>query len=133
MCVCMRRSYRSDEAQDAIISQNKIGGPERMPQVVLMPPDMSSRTSLGERQKIVDAFMRFDTDSSGSLEHEEVLNILTRATGKQMSIDEAKTFLKRFDTNKDGRLNVVEVRPSASGESSWISQRMTTVYAAAAV
>lgn len=104
-----------------------------MPQVVLMPPDMSSRTSLGERQKIVDAFMRFDTDSSGSLEHEEVLNILTRATGKQMSIDEAKTFLKRFDTNKDGRLNVVEVRPSASGESSWISQRMTTVYAAAAV
>ena len=113
--------------------KNKIGGPERMPQVVLMPPDMSSRTSLGERQKIVDAFMRFDTDSSGSLEHEEVLNILTRATGKQMSIDEAKTFLKRFDTNKDGRLNVVEVRPSASGESSWISQRMTTVYAAAAV
>lgn len=54
-----------------------------MPQVVLMPPDMSSRTSLGERQKIVDAFMRFDTDSSGSLEHEGVLNILTRATGKQ--------------------------------------------------
>jgi len=70
--------------------------------------DMAGRTTFGERQKIVDAFMRFDTDSSGSLEHEEVLHILTRATGKQMSVDEAKRFLKRFDANMDGKLNVIE-------------------------
>ena len=83
---------------------------------------MADRTSLAERQKIVDAFMRFDTDKSGTLEHDEVLNILTRKTGKQMSMDEGKAFLKKFDRNMDGKLNIAEVSARASAALPWVSR-----------
>ena len=56
----------------------------------------------------MDAFKTFDVDGSGSLEADEVINILTRKTKKAMSQDEAKRFIKQFDRNGDGKMDIKE-------------------------
>lgn len=56
------------------------------------------------------AFDEFDTDGSGELSTEEVINILTRmGGGAAMSEDDAKAFIAEFDADHDGAINLSEV------------------------
>ena len=59
-------------------------------------------------QRIIDAFQRFDTDGSGKLEAEEVVNILTRSSKRAMTKAEANKFIKQFDRNGDGQMDIKE-------------------------
>ena len=61
-------------------------------------------------KKLKDSFAVFDEDGSGTLSHEEVLIILTRMTGGGVPLTEAdaKEFIKEFDRDGDGLLDVNE-------------------------
>lgn len=56
------------------------------------------------------SFEAFDEDGSGTLEAEEVVEILTRMTGggNELTLDDAKAFIKEFDRDGDGMLDVNE-------------------------
>jgi len=62
-----------------------------------------------EVQVLKDSFAAFDTDGSGCLDHDEVLSILTRVGGgNPMSKDDAEDFIKMFDVNGDGKMQLAE-------------------------
>ena len=52
-------------------------------------------------------FNTFDRDGSGTLDAEELLEILTRGTSS-LSLEDAKEIVNDFDENKDGVLSVEE-------------------------
>ena len=66
-----------------------------------------------ERQDIAslkESFEVFDGDGNGTLDAEEVVEILTRMTGDgtELSIEDAREFIAEFDRDGDGELNVNE-------------------------
>ena len=63
-------------------------------------------------KSLKDSFAVFDTDGSGTLEAEELGQILTRMCGPDcpgMTEADAKAFIKEFDRDGDGMLDVNEV------------------------
>ena len=71
-------------------------------------PKPTGATQARRLQRIIDAFKTFDVDGSGSLEAEEVINILTRKSKKAMTPAEAQRFIKQFDRNGDGKMDIKE-------------------------
>ena len=57
---------------------------------------------------LLKAFKQFDTDREGLASKEEVLSTL-RATGKDLSDSELESCFEEADTNKDGKIDVMEI------------------------
>lgn len=54
-----------------------------------------------------DAFTKYDTNSSGKIDHMELQNAFARI-GQKMSIDEISRILKEMDINNDGEISFTE-------------------------
>ena len=61
-------------------------------------------------ESLTASFNVFDADGSGELTTDEVITILQRVTpaGTQMTEDDAKAFIKEFDRDDNGTLNLKE-------------------------
>mmetsp|Transcript_36547 Transcript_36547/g.96451 ORF Transcript_36547/g.96451 Transcript_36547/m.96451 type:complete len:222 (+) Transcript_36547:111-776(+) len=65
--------------------------------------------TLLEKNKLRQAFKTFDTDGSGTLSKDELINILTReGGGAALSPEVAEALIAEFDKNGDGVLDVDE-------------------------
>jgi Ca2+-binding EF-hand superfamily protein len=65
---------------------------------------------LAKQASVDKAFQVYDLEQNGFVTPEEMLTILTRPTGQEVDIDDAKQIIGLFDKNADGKLSLREFR-----------------------
>lgn len=71
---------------------------------------MSSKPSDDQLRNAIDnIFQKYDTDKSGTLESQEIFNLINDAfkslgKGKQVSQEDVSNFVKAIDKNGDGKI-----------------------------
>ena len=71
---------------------------------------MSSKPSDDQLRNAIDnIFWKYDTDKSGTLESQEIFNLINDAfkslgKGKQVSQEDVSNFVKAIDKNGDGKI-----------------------------
>ena len=63
---------------------------------------------VGQAGRLQKAFNYFDKDKSGKLSVGEMLDVLTRATGQSLDIEDAQGFIAMFDRDGDGQIDFRE-------------------------
>lgn len=73
--------------------------------------DLPNATTGMRRADILAAFKLFDKDNSGTIDKEELYNILTyKGSGRSIGLGDnmAREIIQEFDTNGDGELDINE-------------------------
>jgi hypothetical protein len=77
------------------------------------------------KSELDKAFSVFDKDGNGTIDPEELMAILTNPKGgNALSLEEAKAFISRFDTNQDGVLDREEFSGAVASDSSLLQAKV---------